>query len=274
MSRPAQLPASFYVASGGGVYQSTEATRGPWDESAQHAGPPSALLGHAIEHREGARNDMRVARIAFTIARPVPIGPLLVSTNVIRSGRGTEVVEATLAPLDRSDAPGPVAMRAEAVLIRVAADTAPRYAGPRTVPDPADFPDTLTDFGFPVGYHTAMETRYVTGSFAAPGPATVWFRMRCPLVAGAPIDPLSRALTAADSGNGVSHVLDIRTHVFVNADLSVHLARYPISEWVCLDAVTHIEADGIGLADTALHDADGPIGRGSQSLYVAARAPH
>jgi acyl-Coa thioesterase superfamily protein len=265
-------PESFYEARGDGVYASTIAARGPWDENAQHAGPPAALLGHAIEHRDGARSDMRVARIAYTIDRPVPIAPLRVTTTVLRSGRGTEVVQAALAPIDASGTVGPVAMRAEAVLIRVAADIAPAFAGPLAVPPPDGLASTLTAFRYDVGYHTSMETRYAVGSFAEPGPATVWFRMRLPLVAGRPIDQLSRVLTAADSGNGVSQVLDIRAHVFVNAELTVHLHRYPVTEWVCLDAVTYIDKGGIGLADTALYDVDGPIGRGAQSLYVVARS--
>lgn len=51
----------------------------------------------------------------------------------------------------------------------------------------------------------------------------------------------------------------------------MHLYRYPIGEWVCLDAKTSIDADGIGLADTALFDQSGPVGRSAQSLFVAAR---
>jgi len=263
---------AFYVAeSDSGLYRATAATRGPWDENAQHAGPPSALLGHAIEHREGARDDMRIARIAFTISRPVPIGPLRVSTAVIRAGRGTEVVAAELAPVGSDGSTGRPAMRAEAVLIRYEAGIAPSIVPPASIPDPETIPTTPTVFRFAEGYHTAMETRYVAGTFSEPGPATVWFRMRQPLVEGRPIDPLSRVLIAADSGNGVSQVLDLRTHTFVNAEFTVHLVRYPIGEWICLDAATMIDPGGIGLADTALHDVTGPIGRGTQSLYVA---PH
>ncbi len=256
---------AFYEAVDDGVFASTELTRGPWDEGAQHAGPPAALLGYAIEHRADARPDMRVARIAYHIARPVPIAPLTVTTRVVRAGRSTEVVAADLA------AGGKVLMSAEAVLIRAADGVAPAVTLPLTVPSPDDLEATLTPFRFAVGYHTAMETRYAIGSFTAPGPASVWFRMRFPLVAGEPIDPLSRVLTAADSGNGVSQVLDIRAHIFMNPDLTVHLVRYPTGEWVCLDAVTTIDPSGIGLADTQLSDVRGPIGRGSQSLYITPR---
>jgi len=70
----------------------------------------------------------------------------------------------------------------------------------------------------------------------------------------------------------VSIVLDFATHMFVNPDLSVHLSRHPIGEWVCIDARTTIDPNGIGIADTAIHDERGPIGRGVQSLFVARRS--
>ncbi|WP_237292992.1 acyl-CoA thioesterase domain-containing protein [Streptomyces katrae] len=76
----------FYERIGEGRFRATEATRGPWDPGAQHAGPPAALLGRAVEERAGARGDMRVARITYEILRPVPIGELAVATSVLRRG--------------------------------------------------------------------------------------------------------------------------------------------------------------------------------------------
>ncbi|BFU45325.1 thioesterase family protein [Krasilnikovia sp. MM14-A1004] len=257
---------SFYRQVAEDRFEATPLTRGPWDARSQHAGPPAALIGRAVECRPGARADSRVVRITFDIARPVPIGPLTVSTRVVRSGRSVEVVEAELTPDG-----GPAAMRATAVLIRTADGAAPGVPG--VAPPPG--PETAREQPFPLpydeGYHTAMETRFAAGSFLEPGPATCWLRMRVPLVDGETPSPLTRVLVAADSGNGVSGVLDIRTHLFVNADLNVHLHRYPAGEWVCLDARTAVDADGIGLADTALHDESGGLGRATQGLFVAAR---
>ena len=130
----------------------------------------------------------------------------------------------------------------------------------------------LRDFfptGEKLGYHTAMEYRFVAGGFLEPGPATVWMRPRVPLVAGEEITPLQRVFVAADSGNGVSAALDWRRFIFINTDLTVHLLREPAGEWVCLDAVTHV--DGIGLTDTALFDERGRIGRAAQTLLVRPR---
>jgi hypothetical protein len=245
----------------------TEYTRGPWDAASQHAGPPAALLGRAVQTRPGAREDMRLVRITFEIHSPVPLAPLTVTTRVLREGRSVELVEASLAPDG-----GEEIMRARALRIRTAPGVAPgvapgpALAGPGQARDEPFFP-----VPWDTGYHTAMEARFTSGSFLDRGPATCWLRMRVPLVAGEKTAPLDRVLVAADSGNGVSNVLDFSAHLFVNPDLTVHLHRHPAGEWVCLDARTTVDPCGVGMAETVLHDEEGPIGRGVQSLFVAPR---
>jgi hypothetical protein len=238
----------------------SELTRGPWDPDAQHAGPPSALLVQALEGC-GAAEGMRLARITVEILGPVPLEPLTVSARVVRPGRSVELLEATLA------APGGDVMRASAWRVvsgevRLDSDVPPHgpdYGRPR------DFFPT----GQPVGYHTAMDYRFVRGSFREPGPATVWMRMRGPLVEGEQVTPLQRLMVAADAGNGVSAAFDWRRFIFINTELSVHVLRPPEGEWVCLDAVTHV--DGVGLAETSLWDERGRVGLGAQTLLVRER---
>ncbi|MFE9565871.1 thioesterase family protein [Streptomyces sp. NPDC006487] len=257
----------FYERVGAGRFLASGYTRGPWDPGSQHAGPPAALLGRAIEERPGGREDMRIARITYEILRPVPIGPLEVTTSVLRAGRGTEVVEAALAPAGAA----PV-MLARALRIRVAGESVPSVVPGPELPPPGEV--GLTPF-FPVpwekGYHSAMETRFTRGAFVELGPGTCWMRMKVPLVAGEEPRPLDRVLVAADSGNGISSVVDFGRYLFVNGDLTVHLHRHPAGEWVCVEARTSVDAAGIGLADARLHDEKGPIGRSAQSLFVAPR---
>ncbi len=116
-----------------------------------------------------------------------------------------------------------------------------------------------------------MEYRWAHGSFAEPGPAVCWMRMQVPLLDGEQPSPLQRVLIAADSGNGISATVDIERYLFINVDLSVHLHRMPAGEWICLDALTAAEADGLGMADTMLLDELGPIGRACQTLLIAER---
>jgi hypothetical protein len=115
-----------------------------------------------------------------------------------------------------------------------------------------------------------MEIRVAAGRFGS-GAVTAWLRMRVPLLLGETPSPLQRVMVAADSGHGVSVVLDIRRYTFVNPDLSVHLHRLPAGEWVGLDAVTRPEPTGLGLCDIGLLDESGPIGRALQSQVIEAR---
>jgi len=86
---------SFYVPLGDDRWRGTVHTTGPWDPRFQHGGPPSALLGRAVE-RCSPRDDMVVARATVELLGPVPVGELAVRARVARPGRSVELVEAAL----------------------------------------------------------------------------------------------------------------------------------------------------------------------------------
>jgi Acyl-CoA thioesterase C-terminal domain/Acyl-CoA thioesterase N-terminal domain len=268
------MPADSFYEPDGDLYVATELTRGPWDPDAQHAGPPSALVGREIERLGGGRiggedgSPAQVGRITYELVRPVPIGGLRVEAEVVRPGRRVEMVEATLADHD-----GAPVMRARAWRLRTQEVSFERPAGfPEAPPGPEQGePGTFFPTGYDVGYHSAMEYRFTEGAFMEAGPATVWMRMGVPLLPGEEPTPLQRVLAAADSGNGVSAALDWRRYLFINVDLTVHLHRMPRGEWVCLDAVTLPEANGVGMADAALYDEEGAIGRAVQTLLIDER---
>ena len=54
---------SYYVALGEGRFRATELTTSPWGHGSQHGGPPSALLGRALEY--GAGGEGIFARLGF-----------------------------------------------------------------------------------------------------------------------------------------------------------------------------------------------------------------
>jgi len=116
-----------------------------------------------------------------------------------------------------------------------------------------------------------VELRFVAGDFAQPGPATAWVRFKVPLVEGEEPTPVQRVAAASDFGNGVSAALDWNTHLFINADLTIYMVRPPRGEWVGLDSRTMVENDGVGLAESVLHDTDGAIGFAAQALLVGSR---
>lgn len=95
--------------------------------------------------------------------------------------------------------------------------------------------------------------------------------MRYPLVLGEEPSALQRVAVAADSGNGVSAVLDFRRYSFVNSDLTINLLRRPQGEWICIEARTLLGPAGGGIAEARIFDSAGLAGRSTQSLSVRAR---
>lgn len=254
---------SFFV-SRGTAYLATEATRGPWDDRHQHAGPSSGLLGRALESFQ-PRDDARIVRVTIEILRPIPIAELEIDVAVARPGKRVELLEAVMS----SD--GDPVSKVRAWRLRTAAlalDEAPREAlpGPETGRWEPFFPGVSE-----VGYHTHMDWRFVRGSFREAGPATAWLKMKVPLLPREDPSPLVRVLVAADSANGVSCALDPREYVFINTDLNVFLHRVPEGEWIGMDSTTILDPSGVGLTETVLHDRSGPVGRALQTLYVAKR---
>ncbi|HEX3898696.1 MAG TPA: thioesterase family protein [Mycobacteriales bacterium] len=258
------MPKAFYLpTSEPGVFTSTEATVGPWDPQLQHGGPPSALLARACETTEQAWPGP-VVRMVVEILGPVPAAEVRVNSQVVRSGRSVELIEAELV------AGGRTAAKARAWRIRTnELDLPASIPGPDPAPPLPDIADDAP-WGAPFLMH--MEMRMAVGHWRDPGPAACWMRQRIPLVAGEEPSGLQRLMAVADCGNGLSNVLPIGEWMFINPDLTVHLERYPQGEWICLEATSAIDPTGFGLARSTLYDERGAVGRGAQSLYVSKRA--
>jgi hypothetical protein len=251
----------FYEPLGNGRFASTVHTTGPWSPLTQHLGPPSALLVREME-RLPAQVPMMIARVTVEILGPVPVAELSVTASVDRPGRSVELLSASLS------VDGRVAVRARAWRI-VRSDTLAVAAdADEPLAPPSSGRVMLRPDNWGAGYLDVIEWRSLVGSLAEPGPAVVWARQSMPLVGDEEPSGLQRLMTVADSGNGVSNRLDPRKWLFINTDLTVHVYREPVGEWIALDAVTVIGPEGVGTATTVLHDLGGPVGRGAQALLV------
>jgi hypothetical protein len=256
---------AFYEPLGANRFASTGHTVGPWSAESQHLGPPSALLMRALEGVPSTR-PARIARLTVEILGPVPVAELEVEAALERPGRSVELLAGEIRAGGRAVVRGRAwrIVRSDSTEVRAG-------AGPPLAPPEQGHPMGRPE-GWGSGYIEAMEWRSLRGSFAEPGPATVWGRQLVDLVSGeAPSGP-QRLLTVADSGNGVSNqLLDPSRWWFINTELTVHIHRVPAGEWIGLDAVTVIGPDGIGVASSVLHDLEGPVGRGTQALMVRPR---
>ncbi len=263
------VPGSAYAAVDDRTFRSSVLTRGPWHPDHQHAGPPIALTCRAIEQAAHAHGLTHVSRLTANLLRPVPIGDLMVDVNADYVGRNAGHFSARLVAGDKEVA------RFTALMQRESETTLPEGLPGHPLPTAPRDPQASPIASFPfasrtLGYADLVETRTAQGKFFD-GPCAIWFRMRHPLLEGETPSTYQRVAVAADSGNGISAILDFRKYSFVNSDLTINLLRRPEGEWICLDARTLLGPDGCGLAESMLFDEQGLVGRATQSLSIRTR---
>jgi hypothetical protein len=260
VSPPAE---SWYVVLGEDRLGSTEATAGPWSPQAQHGGPPAALLGRALESIDEGSPRV-IGRFTMDLLGPVPVDVLQVTTTVPRRGRNVSLRRAEL-----SDTSGRVVARAEAWAF-------PSGEGPGDLgvplehgPDDGHHEDPPGSWSR--GYLDSVEWSWISGAVTRPGPAVVWMRPLVSLLPGEELTPLQRLLSCVDSASGASAALDPAEWSFMNTELTVHVVRPVIGEWVCLYADTTLGPGSVGLAAAEIYDRHGLVARSGQALLVTPR---
>jgi hypothetical protein len=254
----------IFRVEGARVIASADAA-GPWDASMQHGSAPASLVVWAAE-QIGTKALMRIARVTIDLMRPVPLGELTLETEVLREGRkiqlcairlraaGVTVVAATVLKIRREDVPLPDDV----------ADLPLGFPLPEASrPEPADVSTSP--------FVRGMSLRAAKGRFGVQGKGAIWYRVDWPLVEGHAVSQAMRAVVAADFCNGTSPALDFHAYTFLNADLTVNMAREPVGDWILLDAESWIGREGAGLAMARLGDVNGYFGRVVQSLVIEKR---
>lgn len=258
LARPTRKPA----AAG---FLATAATGSPWGPDSQHGGPPAALLTRAVERLDGGVGRV-VGRFTMEILGPVPVGPLSVSASVVRPGRSVDLCEATL----YDEQLGRAVARAAAWRFPASTD-GPRGKGEPLAHSPSDGAPHERPESWSGGYLDAVEWRWVRGAVMEPGPGVVWMRPTVDLLEGEQATPVQRLMSCVDSASGVSAELDPGQWVFINTELTVHVLRAPLGEWLCLDAQTTLGNGSVGVATSNVYDQHGLVARSAQALLIAQR---
>jgi len=255
---------AIYRVEGSRVVTSPDAA-GPWDPGMQHGSAPASLVVWAAE-AIATPVPMRIARLTVDLMRPVPIAPLTLETEVLRQGRKIQLCAVRLS------AGNTVVVAATVLKVKLQAQALPAEAVVPAVTLPGPEEARLEQPSFSSSpFVEGISMRSALGRFGVPGPGAIWYRVDRPMVEGAAISQAMRAVVASDFCNGTSAVLDFRQWTFLNADLTVSLAREPVGEWILLDAESWIGPDGAGLAMARLADERGYFGRAVQSLVIEKR---
>lgn len=240
----------------------TDLCRGPWDENACHAGPPTGMLARCSETLVPSQ---RVARLTVDLVRPIPFAGFRIAGHVVRAGRTVSTTALAIVDGDGREMVTAHALhmaeQASHDLPTAASDT-PRLADAA----PGEFPIGEAGHDLPMFRHS-VEMRYPPGHDNTPGPTTAWMRS-VPLLPDEEVSGFARICPLADCGNAVSRNAEPSDVAFMNTDLTVLLHRAPAGEWFGTQSVSRWEPDGIGISDSLLFDDRGPVGRALQTLLI------
>jgi hypothetical protein len=185
------------------------------------------------------------ARLTVDMFRAVPLEPCQLVTRLVRDGHRVKVVDVSIRQ-------GPLEVSRGSVVLLRRGDPPPGsvVAAPEwDAPDPESLP--VLDGGPP------WETRPVAAG-AAFGRA-VWARERAAFVEGEVHSPFLRAALSSDVTNLLANSGD-RGLGYINADVTLYLARSPVGEWIGVEATDHGAAEGVAFGSSSLYDRDGRIG--------------
>ena len=256
--------ASLFVRDGQ-RFVPTEHSRGPWTPEHVHGGPVAALLAHQVEQLV-ADPEFQLVRLTVDLFRRVPVEALEISTAVARAGRRIQVVESTVA------ANGLLLGRSTSLLIRrTPTDSHVAYDAPNVLPPPPEaFAAEAPRAGQQGGYFPMVEFRFMT-SRTASEPHMAWTHIPLPLLPDVPLSAPVRAAGTADFANFLGNLAHDDGTAFINADITLHLHRDPVGEWICVAVASRRSVEGVAIVDAAFLDRTGPFGRSSVSSLANGR---
>jgi hypothetical protein len=236
-----------------GVVVPTWRARGPWG-GILNGRNLSGLVAWAVERDHGDA-DYQPARLTVDMFRATPLVPLQVTTAVVRRGHRVRVIDASV----RDEADLELA-RGSVVQLRKG------EAPPGTVWAPPEWerpvPESLPGVRL-------MEESGLPWDMRRSGRAT-WIREVYPFVGEEALTPFVRAALAADAVNGSANGGD-RGLGYINADLTLYLARLPEGEWVGLEATGHGSDAGVAFGTASVYDLQGRIGHVAMSAVADLR---
>jgi len=254
---------SFFTTDDDRWFSPTQHTRGPWDESHCHAGPPTGLIARAAEQ---LLPQQQLVRLTVNLQRPIPFAGFNVTAELLKQGRMVSGSQVTV-----TDSEGKVCAVAETLHMTAQ----PALEMPTTtvkVPlpehaEPGGFPISKTLHSLPSFAGEGVQTRYAPGESPEPGPTTAWIKTVNLLPDETP-SPFQKMCPMADCGNAFSRNAEPWEINFMNPDLTILLFRPPEGEWMGSQSSGFWESNGIGMADAQLLDAHGVVGRALQTLLL------
>lgn len=249
---------AFFRLDDSGAYIPTRYARSAWSDSMVN-GPAVVVAAARSLEREFGSDDFQPARLTVDLFAPVRTEPLVVVTEEVRSGNRIRVADAKLLQDNK-----PVA---RATLVQLRRGEQPpgqvwrsgRQVEPPTGADPKQArPGSNVFFGSgpdPQSWDRDM------GLHQNDQRKRFWHHP-LDVIEGESATPFQRAVTLAESTSLMSHWGD-QGIGFINADLTVALARLPRSDDIGIEADEHLSNGGVAVGTASLFDRNGVFGSGT-----------
>lgn len=228
---------------------------GPWAEDMLHGRLLGGLAARSIENEYGEPG-WRVSRLTVDLFRPAAMKPVTIATSAVRMGRRVRVVDAMMT------CDGHEVGRATAVLLATSDEPPGMIWRPAAAewPDPDTLPTSIDGAADEDGWLF----RTAQGGFQSGVQSRVWTNDTVPLIEGEAMSPLVRAAVSGDIACPLANSSDEGLY-YINADYTMLMARYPVGDWVGIEVVQQLQADGISIASATLVDQLGPFATSSGS---------
>lgn len=248
---------SFFTLGSQGDYVPTRYAQSAWSDTMLNGPAVVAAAARALEMEHGAV-EFQPSRLTVDLFAPVRNAPIVARTEVVRAGNRIRVADVSL--LQSGE---PVA---RATLVQLKRGEQPPgeiwLSGRAPEPPSQDLVDSAELVGHP--FFGSGETGGWSQNMGAHQNAErkrYWFRPP-DVIQGEDASAFQRAAIVSETTSLMTH-WSTEGIGFINADLTVALARLPRGLAIGVEADEHISADGVAVGAATLFDRDGMIGTGT-----------
>ena len=257
---------SFFTGNGDDLVP-TDLACSLWSADQMHGVALSGAMARSLEQAVAAvgRSELRPTRYTVDLFRPARMSPCRISTTVVREGPRLLLVDAVLTQEDKAVA------RASAVFLRPTAQAPGEVWEPDTTfaPPPLDLAPVSDRPRVPlfaseqIGWSTAFADHQN-------GERKMTWQTGVPVL---PDEPLSGFVAAASVADAASMVTNWGSQgvEHINSDITLTLARTPVSLEIGLAAVDRVSADGIATGTVTVFDRQGRLGTAVVSALANAK---
>ena len=232
----------------------TDISRSMWSPDQMHGVAVSGALARGLETKlaELGRTDLHPARYTVDLFQPAKMAPCTVETEVVREGRRLCLIDASLMQ------DGVRVARASCIFLKPTENAGGEVWSPddHPAPPPADVAPVSDEprvpfFASNAGWSQSFPEHQNSGR------KQTW-QVGLPVVEGEEGTPFQSVAAIAD---GTSMVVNWGTQgvQYINTDITLALARPPVSLEVGLSATDRVEVDGIAVGTVEVFDREGPL---------------